>query len=159
MKGRGGRFGEPRSRTPIVVDCLGHQAVFDRIVLDVVEAGQRGFLVGEWSVEIVVPDLPSGGAIEVIEEDGGVAVEVGEPRGKRLLSFRWREGDKVIVVSPNGPGLRFPSVFFSSPEEEVTEKAEAFSGTQMMLLPVGACRHDVSPGGETIVGWGVRPRD
>lgn len=41
------------------------------IVEDIVEAGDVGFLEGEMGVAVVVPDLPAGCLVEVIDGLGG----------------------------------------------------------------------------------------
>src|SRR5438445_4511937 len=87
LRGRG-RALEPGCRAPTILVRHRHQPVLDRILMNVVETGKVGAFVGQTCFPTVVPHLPIGRAVQLVDGLGGGAVKLSEKlvqgRGTRL---------------------------------------------------------------------------
>ena len=77
--------------------------------------------------------------------------------GGKRGSLRGRQGDEMVVIGEDRPGLQLPLVLFRQLEKPVAELLEALWAGESGLLEVCAGGHDVGSGFCQVVNRAMRP--
>jgi len=63
--------GKPCGGTPFIAFGILYDAVVNRVLVDIFEAGEPRFLIGDVRVVVVVPDAAAGLVVDPVECGGG----------------------------------------------------------------------------------------
>jgi len=109
--------------------------------MHVAQPGEVGRLIGDGGVPGLVPDAAAGRAVQPVEVLGRAGVELAE----KNLQVAWiagREGDEMIVVDQDGPGLEQPVLGIGQLEEAVLHPGALGGCVEKMVLEIGSARND-----------------
>jgi len=102
------------------------------------------------------PDTAARCGISLVHFFGGPGVQFTDGTGD-LDRGGGEDGDEVVVIWEDGPGLEVPVVVLCQVEEGVAEELETAGGAEVgEFLVRGGCDYVGAWGGE-VVGGGVRP--
>ena len=99
---RGRRSGlfEPACRAPRILVRHRYQPVFHGVLVNIIQAGKIGFLIGEPALAKIEPDLPARRAVKFVNPPGGLDVENAQHVRKAgcVGRVRRRMGNEMIMI-------------------------------------------------------------
>ncbi len=159
LRRRGGTF-KPRRRTPEILVCDRHQAVFYRILVNVIQPGEVRPFVSQACVPEVVPNVSARLPIEPIDPTGRFGVKHPEHL-REVFCGRHpnrRVGNEMIVIGEHRPSFQLPAVFLRQLEQPSLKDRQPVGTAEVMSFEVGGGRNEVDTRLGELMCRGVRPR-
>jgi len=156
---RGGAF-KPSRRAPRIFVRNQHQPVLHRVLVNIVQARQIGFLVGESRLSKVEPHFMTGSAIQLVDPSRSLNVKHTQHVGKigSIFCFRRRMRDEMVVVRENGPSFQLPAKITRHCQQTTMQHPQAARATEVMSPLIGAGGNEVSSTHRKLMRGCVRPR-
>ena len=130
--------------------------MFHRVLMDIVQSRQPGFLERQASVPEFVHDPPAGSGINAIEPYRQFAMQMPHEitmRRRRVFEVH----NNVIVIRKKGPRLQKERIVFCQLEGCVAQKIQFCAGIEQPF-PMQRCRgNQVSPVGRKVMRRRMRP--
>jgi len=102
---------KPSRRAPWILVRHRYQAMFHRILMDIIKAREMGLWVSKPRFPKVEPDSATGCTIELIDPLSGLNMK--HPQHVRKISgirhIQRRMGDKMVMIREHGPRLEPPA--------------------------------------------------
>ena len=152
---------KPAGRAPRVLIRNRHEAVFHRILMDIIQPCQIRLFKGQPRFSVVVPDFAGRRIVEFVDPLGGFLVQKAEHLRQIFcrVFVRRRMANEVVVVGEDGPCFQTPAGIGSDFQQTTMQYRQSGLALKMMLAQVGACRDKIGPANAKTMFWRVRPRD
>jgi hypothetical protein len=151
---------EPCRRAPGILVCNRHQAMFYRILMNIIQPSEVRLFISQARVPEVMPDTSAWLTVEPIHPTGRFGVEPAEHE-REAFCCRYsdrRVSNEMIVIGKHRPSFELPTIFLCQFEQPSLKDSQPPGTTEVLSFKVRSGRNEVDTRLGEPMCRGMRPR-